>query len=249
MCALAHYLEDEGLATLTIGLIPQHVAKMGPPRALIVPFQLGRPLGSPNNAAFQRDVLDHLFGLLGRPGPGPVIEVFERDAPIAAGPEEPWACPVSFPQSSSEDSVLDRVLAEVRLLRPWFDRGLHRRGRTASGTSGMDVADICVFLNEVALGKVTDSGSEVLQGDLFKLAAEDLKIFYAEAAMEQPNPGTSRQVQDWFWNDTAAGEFLFSLRDTCKDHADPLVRNHARFTLVPAERLSAANHSKAAKKN
>jgi hypothetical protein len=240
VCALAHYLEDEGIATLTIGLIPQHVAKMEPPRALTVPFQLGRPLGAPGDAEFQRDVLKRVFGLLNRPGPGPVSEVFERDAPDAAEPEESWACPVSFPLSGDGESVLDRVLAEVRLLRPWFDRGLQRRGRTAFGTSGMDITDVCVFLNEVAAGKAADPGGDVPQGDRFKLAAEDLKMFYVEAAMEQPNPGSSRRVQDWFWNETAAGEFLFGLRDTCKEHVDPLVRNHARFTLVPAERLSAA---------
>jgi hypothetical protein len=154
---------------------------------------------------------------------------------------------VSFPLLSSEDSLLDRVLIEVRLLRPWFDRGLQRRERTAFGTSGMDITDVCVFLSEIEAGKASDCGGDLPQGDLFKLAAEDLKMFYVEAAMEQPNPGTSRRVQDWFWNETAAGEFLVGLRDACRDHADPLVRNHARFTLVPAERLSAAKHSKSAK--
>jgi len=55
-------------------------------------------------------------------------------------------------------------------------------------------------------------------GDRFKLAAEDLKMFYAEAVMEQPNPGTATQIQQWFWHQTQAGELLFRLAEQCAKH-------------------------------
>ena len=57
MSALGHYLEEEGIATTQISLIREHTEAMKPPRALWVPFVLGRPFGVPNDAAFQRRVV------------------------------------------------------------------------------------------------------------------------------------------------------------------------------------------------
>ena len=48
---------------------------MKPPRALAVPFELGRPFGAPNEAELQRKVLYHCLELLERDS-GPVLEDF-----------------------------------------------------------------------------------------------------------------------------------------------------------------------------
>jgi len=55
--ALGHYLEEEGIATVGISLIRPQTENTKPPRALWVPFELGRPFGSPNDPRFQRRVL------------------------------------------------------------------------------------------------------------------------------------------------------------------------------------------------
>ena len=57
MGGLGHYLEREGLATAQISLIRVHTEKIRPPRALWVPFELGRPLGTPDEPDFQTRVL------------------------------------------------------------------------------------------------------------------------------------------------------------------------------------------------
>ncbi|MBT5161958.1 MAG: hypothetical protein HOL89_19300, partial [Alphaproteobacteria bacterium] len=49
MSALGHFLEEEGIATTIISLIRVHSEKVRPPRSLFVPFELGRPLGAPND--------------------------------------------------------------------------------------------------------------------------------------------------------------------------------------------------------
>src|SRR5205823_3350745 len=55
-----------------------------PPRALWVPFELGRPFGPPSDAAFQRRVILAALGLLEREG-GPVLLAdFPDDDPPAA---------------------------------------------------------------------------------------------------------------------------------------------------------------------
>ena len=70
MSALGHYLEEEGLATVAISLIRPQTENTKPPRALWVPFELGRPFGPPSAAAFQkRVVLAALRMLEGAEGP------------------------------------------------------------------------------------------------------------------------------------------------------------------------------------
>ena len=64
MGALGHFLEEEGVPTTQISLVREHTAAMNPPRALWVPFILGRPFGVPNDPAFQRRVLLAVLGLL-----------------------------------------------------------------------------------------------------------------------------------------------------------------------------------------
>jgi len=55
--ALGHYLEEAGIATVAISLIRPQTEHTKPPRALWVPFELGRPFGPPNDPPFQRRVI------------------------------------------------------------------------------------------------------------------------------------------------------------------------------------------------
>ncbi len=57
MSALGHYLEEEGIATVSISLIRPQTENTRPPRALWVPFELGRSFGPPGNPPFQKRVV------------------------------------------------------------------------------------------------------------------------------------------------------------------------------------------------
>ena len=57
MGGLSIFFEEAGLSTTGISLIRINTEKVAPPRALWVPFELGRPLGAPSDPAFQRRVL------------------------------------------------------------------------------------------------------------------------------------------------------------------------------------------------
>src|SRR3954465_10073527 len=91
--ALGHYLEDEGVATVAIALIRPQAENTKPPRALWVPFELGRPLGPPSDPAFQKRVLLAALGLLERHD-GPVLLTdFPDDDPCEA-PDPAWRPPI-----------------------------------------------------------------------------------------------------------------------------------------------------------
>lgn len=239
MSGLAHYLEDEGLATTLIALIRPHAEKIKPPRALWVPFELGRPFGAPGEPDFQRRVLVSVLGLL-EAGRGPVLEDFPDDAP-KAGDMTGWACPVNLPPPVSVESGSDRLAAleaEIALLAPWHERARADRGRTTVGASGLEIGDIARLLVSV----LEDEDPRTPRSDLslvetLKLATEDLKAFYFEAATIRPGGSGSRQVADWFWGETEAGRAFLALRPLCLASDDEMMRLFGDFLLVPESQM------------
>ncbi|MCR9279704.1 MAG: hypothetical protein NXH85_17235 [Pseudomonadaceae bacterium] len=232
-----------------LGLVPQHVHAMQPPRALNVPFELGRPLGKPGDANYQRRVLSAALALLDAQS-GPVVAEFDDpDYQLASAAEEGWACPVSFAQTQ-DDSPAGRLRAEVDALAPWFHRA-QETNATATGTSGLSIDQVLTLLLGLASAEpwafsaelaeegpfedVSDVCRALSVGDRFKLACEDLKMFYTEAIAAQPKPPSPASLQGWFWGQTEAGALLQSLKTALADNPDKLLRNHARFTIVPAE--------------
>jgi hypothetical protein len=127
-----------------------------PPRALWVPFDLGRPLGPPNNAAFQRKVLMALLKLLEATA-GPLLVDFPDDEPES--PDEPLlpAFPVFSAQTKGEISKTDNLEAafrrEITSLRPWYDMSVTKRKRTTVGLSGIGLEALGEFIYAFAANK------------------------------------------------------------------------------------------------
>ena len=141
MGALGHYIEREGVPTAQVSLIREQTAAIRPPRALWVPFMLGRPFGAPNAPVFQRRVLRAVLSLFERVS-GPVLEDFPENAPATDAPPEGFACPVSFVAADTRDEdLVDAMRREMAQLAPWYDLAVRRRGRTTVGISGMTVED------------------------------------------------------------------------------------------------------------
>jgi hypothetical protein len=70
---IAAELERQGIATVCIILLRFVAERVRPPRALAVPFRHGYPLGAPNDAALQRDVVEKALWLLERDGTPPLL--------------------------------------------------------------------------------------------------------------------------------------------------------------------------------
>jgi hypothetical protein len=208
---LAHIIERSGVATTHISLIREHTAAIKPPRALWVPFELGRPLGAPNDPDFQLGVLRAALGLLARTD-GPVLEDYPLDAP-ASEHAAPWACPVQLPapEPTTEAESLERaVLTEIRLLHPWYDESQRARHRTAVGVSGKSadaVEEMATLVAAYAAGAdVEPQGYAHDMPVTLKYVLDDLKAFYFEAALAQPGRGaSSRDLNDWFFRETVLG--------------------------------------------
>jgi hypothetical protein len=60
--------------TASITMLPEITVKVGPPRALEVPYPLGFPFGAPGDAALQLRILRRLLGIARRTDV-PLLEV------------------------------------------------------------------------------------------------------------------------------------------------------------------------------
>jgi hypothetical protein len=234
--ALGHYLEREGVPTAQVSLIREQTAAIKPPRALWVPFMLGRPFGAPNEPAFQRRVLRHLLALFERDA-GPVLEDFPEDAPTGAEGGGEFACPVSFAPAGAGDTERDLAAAlhrEIAQLAPWHDLAVRRRGRTTVGISGMTVdaaaRHAASYLDGAARAPAPPG---VSAGVALKRACDDLKAYYYEAAAAQPGNLSPAAIDDWFWRQTAAGKVFLALQQACLASSDESLQPLGRLSLVP----------------
>ena len=74
---VAGELEKRGIATTSVTMLREITEKVKPPRALLVPYPLGYPLGMPDDAPLQARILRAALALLTHPGPAPVLEEFK----------------------------------------------------------------------------------------------------------------------------------------------------------------------------
>jgi hypothetical protein len=213
--------------------VREHTAAISPPRALWVPFILGRPFGVPGDPAFQRRVALSALRLL-EAERGPVLEDFGEAAPDApAADGETFACPVSFGGAGSDGdgAALER---EIATLRPWNDLARRRRGDGRAAVSGLTVEQAARFVADFA----ADPAIAPYRGDLspglaLRLACEDLKAYYLEAVSAQPGALAAAQAHEWFWRQTVAGRLLLGLRAVCVASTDPTLQAFGANNLVP----------------
>jgi len=243
VCGLAHYLEREGLPTVAIGLIPRHVSLMRPPRALVVPFELGRPFGAPEAPALQRAVMDHALGLLER-SDGPVLETFAH-TPTGAAAAGGWSPPIErapdIALADGEAAFAAALKAEIAALQPACERWVARGGRRLDRISGRTPDEIVELMLNLARNASMESPMPGYPAELaVKFAADDLKHAYYQAALAQPGAVTDIEVDDWFFGDTLAGRLLLALRAALLDADDEAVRGFASHAFVPSHQLHRA---------
>ena len=242
MSALGHYLEEEGIATVAISLIRPQTKNTKPPRALWVPFELGRPFGPPGDPPFQRRVLLAALRLLERAKGPVIIEDFPDDDPRAK-PDPGWR-PPAVPAASADGSAEAlgaRLESEIPLLQAAHERWLARHGRSAIGLSALAIEDCGRYVADWLRGRAPASPREGFSAPLMlRFAVDDLKAYYLEAGAGVGNP-SSRQLGDWFWNETAAGAAIHALRTACLASDDERLKLIAGNFMVPAARVRSAS--------
>lgn len=207
-----------------------------------VPFELGRPLGTPNHAAFQKSVLMSLLSLLERSDGPSILEDFPEDAPEADKDVEVLSCPVRFDVQDADvfdsEPLRANLIREIQAMRLWYDMALKKRGRTTLGGSGIDLDSLGDFIYSFIKGEEPDNLRKDIDPSVtLKLAAEDLKGYYIEAVTAQPGQQglSSKALKDWFWNKTTAGDVLLELVKTCSQSENEGLKMMGTHFIAPMD--------------
>ncbi len=233
-------MEDEGLSTTQISLVREHSEAIKPPRALWVPFELGRPLGQPNDAEFQKRVLRACLGLLEAES-GPVLEDYQEDIPAGSAGYDftGMSCPIDLHSVPSNDSELTKSLVqEIGQIAPWYELAVDQRQRTTVGISELDILDAARFLSDFIEDPSSPSPRPEMEvGPMLKHTSEDLKAFYSEAMSAQPGMSSSLVVENWLWNETVLGKVLWNFREEHVDDPDSYIGYLAQRGLIPDRQI------------
>jgi hypothetical protein len=201
-------------------LVREHTEVVRPPRALWVTFELGRPLGLPDDPPFQRRVVKAALDLLAHTDGTLIADHDEhvREPADFSG----WACPITL-----SPTAVDSLAAEVDRLAPWYDRAVAKRGRTTVGISGLDMAAAGALVAQAREGPLPPALA-------LKRAIDDLKAYYLEAASAFPDPGPDKARHAWFWGETRLAKALLTLQPKLAASADPQHKILANLTMIPA---------------
>jgi hypothetical protein len=202
---LAHVLEAQRLSTVMISSVRSQTERLHPPRALHCEFPLGRPLGRPNDLAFQRRVLDAAFDLLRRPE-GPVLVDYPEVIEDALA--EPLVCPLP----PRHDPALPPAVDEAMALRSAYERRRTHTGRTLMGRaiSADDVPRAVAAFLRVADGEPWETvWEEAGFASPPPQVQSDVRAYYEESALELTGaiPG-AHATESWFYQETETGKVM-----------------------------------------
>ena len=236
MSALGHYIEEEGIPTVAIALVRPQAERTRPPRALWVPFELGRPFGPPSDPVFQKQVILAALRLLEAKA-GPILLAdFPEDDPREV-PDPRWRPPLDA--KGPGEPLADTLVAEVAALAAPYAQSCAERGRTTVGLSGLKPAAAAEYVVAWLRGPPPDSPVADLSPVLcLRFAVDDLKAYALEAATASGTRPSSRQLGDWLWNESATGAAIRDLRRQLAANADDRAKLIATMFLVPGLRVT-----------
>jgi hypothetical protein len=233
---MAHMLEERGLATTVLASVLPQVEKTRPPRAVFVPFMLGRPLGEPNDAAFQRRVLMQALSLLERTD-GPVILEHFPDDNASWFDRPDWAPSVALPSPGTYPNPAAweaAFRAELLTVLPVWERFETRFGRTTVGLSGQPPKAWPAFATAFLDGALPTVPLHDTAALALRFLSDDLKALYGEAVQGDGPPPSARQIDRWFWRETVAGQLLIALRGVALESENNALKTVGGRFFVPA---------------
>ena len=221
--------EAAGIATVAIGSIREQLYGMAPPRGLFCDFPLGRPLGVPNDAAFQHRVLGRAFGLL--ESNEPTVQDFGESIEDTA--TEVLVCPLPARHDADAHPAVD----EARGLRAAYDRAVAKHGNRAGAARLVDADSVPAAIEAFVRVAEGVPWKEAGIPGVPARVSHDIRGYYEMAAMElvghTPAAWTGYR---WFRDETETGAVIKGAQRAIRESG---VKNDAlwRF-LLPLDATS-----------
>jgi hypothetical protein len=201
----------------------------------MLPFMLGRPLGEPNDRAFQRRVLMQALRLLERTDGPVLLEYFPDDNPSWFNQPD-WKPAVTLPVPTSPTCALEwksAFRAELKLVLPVWERFKTRFGRTTVSLAGQPPETWPEFATLFLDGGLPTVPAHDTPALALRFMADDLKALYGEAVQADGPPPSARQIDRWFWRQTVAGQLLIALREVASKSENNALKTVGGRFLVP----------------
>ena len=232
---LAHFFESYGFSTVLVGFVKEHIQAIKPPRALWLNFPMGRPLGKPNDAEYQKKVIRSAFSLFDSSS-GPVLEDFPDIIPVKNG-RMGYALPVELVMKKNEigdvDIILKEIENEIQDLKQAYDNAISDRGRTTVGASEMSISDFAPFIVSFLKDDIPKSPRKGLGAiPQLKLVVEDLQAYYTEAVTHRDGIDDFEKIGSWFWEKTKAGRLILSLEAVSLESENRVLRQIVDMSLI-----------------
>ena len=199
---------------------------MSPPRALWVPFEMGRPFATPNDVGLQQRVLIAALSLLDEPNSEPLLKDYAEEASNLDG-DLNW----EFPGKLGTESVI----AEASSVLPIWHRAQTSSNRTTAGISGLSPEAAVEYIDRYLSPDPMPNPKAMAPVSRARFAIDDIKVFYFEAALASGGRPSSYQLNEWFWKQTLAGKMVLDFQESARLAEDRNLRLISS-SLVPAER-------------
>ncbi len=236
-------LEERGFSTVAIASVRAQAEKTRPPRALWTTSQLGRPLGEPGDAQFQRRILIAALGLLERTDGPLILDDFTEDPPGWRDTPD-WRAPppvqVSWPLDTP-DAWAAAFGAELVALLPRWLTAQARFGRTTVGLSFQSQTAWPKFATRFLAGELPSVPELDTPALALRMLSDDIKALYGEAAQAEGLLPSAHQIDEWFWRHTVAGRLLIALRTAAMASENNALKTVGGRFFVPANWLTNPN--------
>ncbi len=173
---------------------------------------------------------------------GPILSDFPEEPPPSDYSMTGWSCPINLSDESPDPTDKQKLRAafkrEINRMQSWYDLALKRRGRTTFGLSGLAPEAVADFIGGFLDGAIPENPREDLPlAFALKLAVDDLKSYYFEAAEGEPGESTpgSAELSDWFWKQTVAARVLRAVKESCQSSDDQMLQITGTRLIIPVD--------------
>jgi hypothetical protein len=234
VCALAHKLEQRGFSTVALAAVRAQAEKTRPPRALWTAAPLGRPVGEPDDPAFQLRVIRAALALLERTDGPVILEDFPEDPPGLLDTAD-WAAPAAtvaavFTTAADWQAAF---AAELVNLYPLWQAAQARFERTSVGLSRQPPESWPAFAAAVLKGELPVVAELDTTALSVRFLCDDVKALYGEVAQAIGAKPSPIQVDTWFWRQTVAGGLLRALRTVAMESENNALKTVGGRFFVP----------------
>ena len=220
---------------MLVGFVREHIEIIRPPRALWLNFPMGRPMGKPNDPAYQSKVIRSAFDLLDASS-GPVVEDYVEVIPVVEG-RMSYALPAERVYTLAEignvDNLLTEVQVEIESIRSDYDAAVDSRGRTTVSASELEISQLAPYIAAFVKNQKPESPREGLSPvPLLKLVIEDLQAYYTETWTHREGIDDFEALGQRFWEETKAGQLILWLETTARQSDDQVLRQLVELWLL-----------------